>query len=418
MHLTIVTIGSRGDLHPYVALGRGLQKAGYTVRLATHRPYAPFVRRHGLQFAPLSGNPRHILGSDAGLAWMESGRNPIRFVRRLGRVVEDAVESTTADALRACRGTDAILYSTFGFIATYVARKLHVPAISAPLQPLTRTRNFPNVALPQNLPGGRLINWLSHLLMEQLFWQPLRPHVNRWLTETMDLPPEPLWGPFHRLHREKRPVLYGFSRHVVPRPPDWGDHIHVTGYWFLDQSEEWEPPADLLAFLDRRPRPIYVGFGSMAPRDPRAFTETIRRALGLGGRPAVALTGWGALDPDAFGPDVYPLDYAPHDWLFPRVAAVVHHGGAGTTAAGLRAGAPTIVVPFFADQNFWAGRVAALGAGPQPIPRHKLSAPRLAAAILDATQDPAIQDRAATTGRRLRAEDGVQRAISLLQTLL
>jgi len=418
MHVTIVTVGSRGDLQPYVALGCGLQAAGATVRLATHRPYEQFVRRHGLQFAPLAGNPREILGSDAGRAWVESGGNPLRFVRRLGRVVRGAVEEMTADALHACRGTDAILYSTFGFIGSYVARKLDVPAFAAPLQPLNRTRAFPNIAVPQNLPGGGLVNLLSHLLMEQLFWQPLRPHINRWLVEKLDLPPEPLWGPFGRLEREERPTLYGFSRHVVPKPADWGDHVHITGYWFLDEATGWRPPADLLAFLERRPRPIYVGFGSMIPRDPAAFTETVRRALALCGRPAVALTGWGALDPATFGPDVYPVERVPHDWLFPRVAAVVHHGGAGTTAAGLRAGAPTVVIPFFADQNFWAGRVAALGAGPQPVPLRKLSAPRLAAAILQATGDESIREQAAETGRRLRAEDGVRQAVSLLERLL
>lgn len=418
MHVTVVTVGSRGDLQPYVALGRGLQAAGYTVRIATHPPYEEVVRAHGLEFAPLAGDPRQILGSDAGRAWVESGGNPLRFVRRLGRIVQGAVEEMTADAVHACRGTGAILYSTFGFVATYVGRKLDVPAFAAPLQPLNRTRAFPNIAVPQNLPGGGLVNWLSHLVMEQLFWQPIRPHVNQWLVETMDLRPESLWGPFGRIEREERPTLYGFSRHVVPRPPDWGDHIHLTGYWFLDEGGDWQPPPDLLAFLERRPRPIYVGFGSMIPRDPAAFTRTVRRALALGGRPAVALTGWGALEPGAFGPDVYPVEHVPHDWLFPRVAAVVHHGGAGTTAAGLRASAPTVVVPFFADQNFWAARVAALGAGPEPLPLRKLSAPRLAAAILEATGDASIRDQAAATGRRLRAEDGVHNAVSALQSLL
>ena len=417
MQVTIVTVGSRGDLQPYVALGCGLQAAGHSVRVATHRPYEQFVREYGLAFAPLAGNPREILGSDAGLAWMQSGGNPLRFARSLSRVLEEAVEAMTADVVAACRGTGVILYSTLGFIAGYAGRKLGIPTFAAPLQPLNRTRAFPNIGLPQDLPGGGLVNWLSHLVMEQLFWQPLRPRVNRWLEETLDLPPEPLWGPFYYLHREQRPVLYGFSRHVVPKPADWGDHIHLTGYWFLNGSEAWRPPADLLAFLERRPQPIYVGFGSMTTRDPQAFTETVRRALDLTGRSAVVLSGWGALDPADLGPDVYPVEQVPHDWLFPRVAAVVHHGGAGTTAAGLRAGTPTVVVPFFADQNFWAGRVAALGVGPRPLPLNKLSAGRLAAAILQATADESIREQAALTGRQLRAEDGVQRAVSLLETL-
>lgn len=417
MHVTIVTVGSRGDLQPYVALGCGLQAAGHSVRLATHRPYEQFVREHGLAFAPLAGNPRQLLSSDAGLAWVESGGNPLRFARSLGRVVEEAVDAMTADVVTACRGSDAILYSTFGFIASYAGRKLGIPTFAAPVQPLNRTRAFPNIGLPQDLPGGGLVNWLSHLVMEQLFWQPLRPHVNRWLVETLAMRPEPLWGPFYRLHREQRPVLYAFSRHVVPKPADWGDHVHLTGYWFLDGEDGWEPPADLLAFLQRRPQPIYVGFGSMTTRDPAAFTETVRRALAMSGRPAVVLSGWGALNPSDLGPDVYPVEHVPHEWLFPRVAAVVHHGGAGTTAAGLRAGTPTVVIPFFADQNFWAGRVAALEVGPRPLPLRKLSSARLAAAILQATGDEAMAGRAAAIGRRIRAEEGVRKAVSLLETL-
>ena len=417
MQITIVTAGSRGDVQPYVALGSGLAEAGHRVRVATHRPFAEFVQEHGLQFAPVEGDPQQILQTEAGRAWVESGQNPVRFVRRMVELLEPAVVGMATDALAACRGSDLILYSTFGMVGYYVAEKLGVPALSVPLQPLTRTRAFPNISFPADLGRAGWVNWLSHLLGEQLFWQAIRPVVNRW-TERLELPPASFWGPFAELNNAGPPMIYGFSPAVVPKPADWADHIHLAGYWFLEQEAAWEPPAALLAFLADGPRPIYVGFGSMTHRDPEETARLVGLALALSGRRAVVLRGWGGLAAAAPAAEVFEVDHVPHAWLFPKMAAVVHHGGAGTTAAGLRAGVPAVVVPFFADQNFWAGRVAALGAGPAPIPRGRLTAAGLAGAIISATEDAAMAARAAELGRQIRAEDGVGRAVALVERMM
>lgn len=416
MRITIVTVGSRGDVQPYVALGRGLAEAGHRVLLATHRSFAAFVAEHGLAFAPVAGDPQEILQTEAGRAWLESGRNPVRFVRRLVQLVEPAVLEMAKDAEAASKGSDLILYSTFGMVGYYVAQKLGVPAIAVPLQPLTRTRAFPNIAFPPDLDRAGWANWLTHLAAEQLFWQAIRPVINRW-TEVLDLPRESFWGPFGRLNSKGPPLVYGFSPQVVPKPADWPGHAHLAGYWFLEHQDAWEPPAELLTFLAAGPRPVYVGFGSMTHRDPEGTARLVGQALALSGQRAVVLRGWGGLEAVASGAEICVVESVPHAWLFPKMAAVVHHGGAGTTAAGLKAGVPSVVIPFFADQNFWASRVARLGVGPLPIPRRRLTAARLAGALITAIEDGKMRARAAALGRRIRAEDGVGRAAALIERL-
>lgn len=209
-------------------------------------------------------------------------------------------------------------------------------------------------------------------------------------------------------------MLYGFSPLVLPRPADWPAWYRLTGYWFLDRPTGWTPPPRVVEFLAAGPPPVYVGFGSMVPRDPAATTGLVLGALRRAGVRGILATGWMGETAQPLPHHVLALDDIPHDWLFPRVAAVVHHGGAGTTAAALRAGRPAVVVPFFADQPFWAQRVAALGVGPTPIPHRRLTLDGLAAAIRTAVRDGEIAQRALALGDGLRAEDGVADAVATI----
>jgi UDP:flavonoid glycosyltransferase YjiC (YdhE family) len=209
--------------------------------------------------------------------------------------------------------------------------------------------------------------------------------------------------------------LYGYSPHLVPKPPDWGDNHHVTGFWFFGATPGWAPPPGLEDFLAAGPPPVYVGFGSMHNRDAAAVTALVHEALGRAGQRGVLYTGWGGLREVPRSDRVFAVGAVPHDWLFPRVAAAVHHGGAGTVAASLRAGVPSVLVPFMADQPFWARRVFALGAAPPPVPRKRLTAERLTAAIHAAVTDPAIRRNAADLGGKVRAEDGVDRAVEMFE---
>lgn len=201
---------------------------------------------------------------------------------------------------------------------------------------------------------------------------------------------------------------------LLPKPPDWDRDKHITGFWFLEHGQDWTPPDELLDFLGSGPRPVYVGFGSMNNRDPEETTDLVVQALVRSGQRGILGLGWGGLASTKLPDSIFPIRSAPHDWVFPRMAAVVHHGGAGTTAAGLRAGVPTVVVPFMSDQPLWARRVHELGAGPRPIPRKRLTARRLEKAIRQAVTDPRIQKHARRLGERLRAEDGVDRAVDII----
>ncbi len=412
MRITITTGGSRGDVQPYVALGLGLKEAGHEVRLATYAPFEGFVRERGLGYHPVTGDPD---GAVAEL--LEAGLNPVKGAQTFRRFLGSALERNLAEYWEACRDTEAVVYSPVGFLGHHVAEKMGIPAIGAAVQPLfSRTRRFPSSLLgspsgrlPEGGPLAGLYNNLTYLAAQQLFWQTMRPVVAEARAE-LSLDPLPFLGPFRDADQRRLPILYGWSPSVLPQPPEWEDQLCTTGYWFLDRPG-WRPPDELVDFLEAGPPPVSVGFGSMNNVDPEEITTRVLAALRRSGRRGILLTGWGGIGSADLPDEVFKTDDVPHDWLFDRVRAAVHHGGAGTTAASLRAGLPTVVVPFFLDQVFWGWRIAKLGAGPEPVPRKKLTSERLAAAILQAATDADMAKRARLLGEKIRAEDGVTHAV-------
>jgi sterol 3beta-glucosyltransferase len=208
LHVTILTVGSRGDVQPYLALAGGLHQAGYQVRVATHRPFQAAVQQRGLEFRPVEGNPRQLLESEAGLAWLEAGRNPLRGTQRLLQLARPHVARLLTDAVAACQDTQAIIYAPLGMAGYHIAQQQQVPAILAALVPLTPTRAFPAAGAPPWRLGGAY-NLATHLLAEQLGWQPFRHQLNRWRRQTLGLAPVGLLGPGRRQRRRRQPVLYG-----------------------------------------------------------------------------------------------------------------------------------------------------------------------------------------------------------------
>lgn len=416
MRVTILACGSRGDVQPYVALGRGLAAAGHAVRLATHAAFEPLVCENGLDFHAVDGDPHQILTSETGRDWLRAGRNPVRFVRGFVRSIEPLLYRAAWQSWEASKDAEAVVASLFGLYAgRHIAEKSDVPLVVAPYLPLHRTRAFASPLSPWQAPLGPLFNRSTHMLAEQAMWQPLRRSTNDLRRDLFGLGPLPFLGVSRELHGDRWSTIYGYSPAVLPRPPEWGRRIDVTGYWFLDRSADWTPPADLVAFLaDGRP-PVYVGFGSMHLQDPGETTRIVLRALSDTGHRGVMLTGPGGLGDADLPSSVFGIESVPHDWLFPQMSAVVHHGGAGTTAAALRAGVPSVVLPFFADQPFWGWRVSRLGVGPRPVSFWRLTTQRLADAIRRATVGVDIRSRAWTLGRTIRAESGVRRAVETLE---
>ena len=416
MRLTLCTFGSRGDVQPYLALGQGLHRAGVQLRIATSCYHEALVRQHGLEFRALTdASPQGLLGSEAGMRWMETGGNPLANLRAMRDLGGDMLDAQTRVVLQLCEETDALLYSVTTMLAVApVAERLGVPAAGVWLQPFHPTRAFPSFLFPnwpRYLPLAGRYNRMTYDLQRRLSWHLVRDSFNVVRGRHLGLPPAR--RPYDDQQMRPDPVVYGFSRHVVPRPPDWDDLTQISGYWFLD-DRDWRPPDRLLDFLQDGPPPVYIGFGSMLERDAGRTTDIILEATRRSGLRALLQGGWAGLGEQNLPDSVLRLDYAPHGWLFPRMAALVHHGGMGTAGAGLRAGRPALVIPRFADQPFWAWRLHALGVSPPPIPHKRLEVERLAHALQQLTRDATLRRLSEALAGQVRAEDGVSVAVRFL----
>ncbi|KAG0240175.1 Sterol 3-beta-glucosyltransferase [Actinomortierella wolfii] len=418
LHITCLTIGSRGDVQPYIALCKRLMQDGHTCRIATHAEYKDWIEGHGIEFGLVGGDPGELIE-----LCVENGMFTVSFIREGLKRFRGWLDELMLTAWKACQNTDVLIESPSAMAGIHIAERLDIPYFRAFPFPWTRTRNFPHpFAVPEHK-LGRGYNYMTYVMIEQVFWKGIAGQINKWRRDTLGLPPTSL----EKMEAHRVPFLYSWSPHVLPAPIDWHAWIHVTGYWFLDNPDlNWTPPQDLLDFLKADPnnKPVYIGFGSMVVADPDGMTRTIIEAVVKSGVRAIISKGWSdRVTPYQEGqapavkkeaeeiviPDsVYMIKSVPHDWLFPQLAGVVHHGGAGTVAAGLRAGVPTVIKPFFGDQYFWAQRVEEAGVG---VWCHDLTVRKLTAALTTITTDEKMIKRAQMIGEKIRAEDGVGKAV-------
>jgi sterol 3beta-glucosyltransferase len=417
MRIAIIAMGSRGDIQPYIALGKGLKAAGHIVRLVTHENFEKLVCLHGLEFFPVKGNVQEFMETPEMLALLEKG-NFLAINAHASKAAQQAAIDWAKGILAACQGMELLIVGVGGlFVSLALAEKLKLPLLQAYIFPFTPTKAFPAILFPRFVSKfGGYVNRLSHHLFRQIMWQGSRLGDELARKQVLGLPTAPFWGLYNSAHLQHYPILYGFSPSIIPKPSDW-QNTCITGYWFLDEAPNWTPPAALLDFLERGSPPVYVGFGSMGSRNPEQTADLILQAIALTGERAILQSGWGGLSKADLPDTVFMVDSISHSWLFPRMAAVVHHGGAGTTSAGLRAGVPNIVIPFFGDQPFWGQRVAELGVGSEPIPRKQLTAERLAAAIHRAMTDQSMRQRAANLGAKIQAEDGIANVVAIVQEI-
>lgn len=413
MNIAIVALGSRGDVQPMVAFARGIAAAGYEVRVVTHEPFRQLVTDLGLSFTPSRLDVQAFLREGEGQAWLEAGDNPVRAILQFRRAAAPHLPELFAELYHATADADVIVGISPGLLEATLADAAGARFLRASLKPLTATRAFPHLtAFPfAQMPGP--LNRFTYLASEQVWWQLFRRELQAF-RRSLGLQPISWRGPYGRLMRERSLVLNAYSPLVVPHPPDWPNWIQTTGYWRFDDPNEGVAPPDLKAFLDAGPPPVYVGFGSMTPRNAAALTDTVTQALRRLGLRGILLSGWGGLTSGIgkIADDLFGVDRVSHSWLLPQTLAAVHHGGAGTTAAAICAGVPSAVVPMFGDQAFWGGRVARLGLGPHPLRYQHLTLDALVAAIEFAISEP-VRARAADFGRDVAAETGVANAVEI-----
>lgn len=409
MRVAIHTVGTRGDVQPYVALALGLKARGHEVMIAAPSQFEAFVGARGIAFSHLPGEFLELMETPeakaaiAGSGGFAAGFKLIKYFKPIGRK-QLAAEWSAAQRFK----PELIVYHPKAVGAPHIAEKLKCLAVLAsPLPGFTPTREFASPLIPFRSLGP--LNRVTHSIMAGSGDTIFRGMISEWRARSLGLPRRP------RRRLTPDATLYAYSQHVVPVPSDWPASVKVTGYWFLE-GEAWEPSPALATFLAAGRPPVYVGFGSMPGLDPVAMTRAVVDALAEAGERAVLAIGGGAVHGDLAAGHVHVIEGAPHDKLFPMMSACVHHGGAGTTAASLRAGKPAVICPFFGDQPFWAHRIEDMGLGPASLDRKRLTTQALAAAIREAVGNRSYEQRARTVGEAIRAEDGVATAISFLES--
>jgi sterol 3beta-glucosyltransferase len=413
MKIALLTLGTRGDVQPYIALGLGLQESGHTVTLGTSRDFQQMVCGHGLGFYPFEFSVRSVLEDPDSRAAFSSKRAALRLYRRMAPLMAGLLD----DAWKAAQGAELILFHPKILNACDIAERLGVPAMLAFYLPAcSPTRSFPAPFIPGPVTWGGLVNKISHKLFLRIMTLPYHRQLNRWRVQAVGLAPRRWRGEVEARFGGSVPKIYGYSSHVIPIPPDWDNSAHVTGQWFLKTPVTYQPPDDLQQFLAEGPPPVCFGFGSITGATPERSTAIVLQSLEMAQLRGIVVTGWGGLPAVPNHRDtVRFVDSVPYDWLLPRVSAVVHHGGAGSTAESLRAGKPTLICPLFGDQPFWGQRVFALGVGPRPIHQTRLNAEALAEALRTVTTDAEMRARAEALGNKVSAEDGVRRAVEIVE---
>ncbi|KAK8580171.1 hypothetical protein V6N13_143296 [Hibiscus sabdariffa] len=411
LNIAILVVGTRGDVQPFVAMAKRLQEFGHRVRLATHANFRDFVKLAGIDFYPLGGDPRVLAGYMArNKGLIPSGPGEISVQRKqLKSIIESLLPACTEPDIETSMPfrAQAIIANPPAYGHSHVAEALGVPLHIFFTMPWTPTYEFPHplARVPQS--AGY---WLSYIVVDLLIWWGIRGHINDFRKKKLKLAPIAYFSTYNG-SISHLPTGYMWSSHLVPKPKDWGPLVDVVGYCFLNLASKYHPREEFVQWIQKGPPPIYIGFGSMPLDDSKKTTDVILEALKDTGQRGIIDRGWGDLGHfSEVTENIFLLEDCPHDWLFPQCSAVVHNGGAGTTATGLKAGCPTTIVPFFGDQFFWGDRVHQRGLGPAPIPISELSVEKLSNAIRFMLQ-PEVKSHAMELAKLIENEDGVAAAV-------
>lgn len=416
MKIVIVTVGTLGDTAPYIGLGVRLREAGHDVAIAAQAAFAAPIRDAGLEFRAMPGDIRADLASEMGQL-MHRATSWRQALPATLWLAEKILSELAAGIVAAARGAELLLLHRIALLPGYlVAKDMGIPWLVFELFPsgLAPTGDF----LPAGLGGASLGKWGNRAVHRLLRRKTRTSKRSIALLEAFHtkygLPRIDMDSFYAQMEAERWPIYHAFSPAVLPRPADWRPGFEVIGYFWPHRTADWAPPAQLIDFLEAGPPPVYIGFGSIVPDDVARVSELVTAAVRRAKVRAVVQSGWGNFASEPHD-DILSIGSVPHDWLFPKMSAVVHAAGAGVTGAGLRAGVAAVPVPAMNDQPFWAKRLEKLGASPGSVRFQELSAPRLASLVQRAVSEPAYRRAARAIADRIRAEDAPARVIEAVR---
>ena len=421
MKIFINTFGSRGDVQPFIILGKALKEKGHTVMICTGSRFESEVKKSGLEYGYITNEAFALLDADNSILEDSIGIIGLAKVSlkliKIAKPINKKMVQNAWDAAKDFK-PDLVIYHQKALGAVSIAEKFNVPAIMVSLMPmLAPTAEFPVLGMP-NLKLGGWYNRLTYKLVLMGYNSYIK-ELNDIRINEMGLKELPKYtGITATSDRSPVPNIHAISPHILSRPKDWPSIYTISGYIIEEQEEQWSPSVALQEFLASGEPPVYVGFGSMSGSNPERLTKLVVDALMKANVRGILATGWGGLEAMDLPESIFKIEKAPHAWLFPQMAAVVHHGGAGTTASGLRAGRPTIICPFFGDQPFWGDQVVRLGVGLKVSSQKRLKAEELASAICKVTTDIEIQEAATVLGKKIQSEDGVVNVINIIEQIL
>ena len=412
MRIALLTVGTRGDVQPYVALGKGLAARGHEVLLAAPDDFGSWIEGHGLAFHPMGIDMEGFLKRPEARSFMNG--NVFALIKFMREDFSSIIRKNLTATWEAAREAEVIVFHPKAGGAVDVAEATGATVICAAPLPIFPTSAFPFFLLP-----GDYGPWLNRLTYKPTSMSRpiMAPLINRWRKQTLGLGKGPTFLPVSGSRDRAGQSICAVSPSLLSYPAGEPEVVHTTGYWFLDQGQDWQPDPELSAFLQAGETPVYIGFGSMATKNPGKLTQEIVEGVRLAGVRAVLATGWGGISQIDMPDTMHVIKGAPHDALFKHVSAVVHHGGAGTVGAGLRASRPTFICPLAFDQPFWGRRIFALGLGPKPQKLKRLKAERFAQGLVDLVHNKSYAARAAEMAAAIAREDGVAKAIEVIEGL-
>jgi sterol 3beta-glucosyltransferase len=421
MKIAITTVGSRGDLQPFIALGLGLKAAGHEVLIVSAKNEAAFVKDYGLDFFALNVDIQKLMEGD-DVQEMAKGNNPLKFIvshLKGSKKMKALMVATQAEIWEACQDMDVIIFHPGMPLGFFIAKQLDKISVMANPFPVVGTSNYPSILFYTMPRLGKAFNVFTHFIFQKLFWALSKPAIKQFWSTSVKTKMDFSVSPIQQQIQSGMPVLNGYSELLFSHSKKWGKNICTTGSWLVETDKDFAALTALVQFIEKGEPPIYIGFGSM--KDVDSFNVTLKmiaEALAITKQRAVVALGWSRLNNNESIPEnIFLIESIPHSWLFPKMKMVIHHGGAGTTAAGLTAGKPTIIIPHNADQPAWGLRVYELGVGAKPIKKTKLTSGKLAAAISYALQ-PAIIANAEKLGVEFRKENGVEKAVDVINKYL